>query len=60
MREDEEPSVRLDQPKPVGEMSVAELDAYAAKLEAELERVRETARQKRAYLDGAESLFKGG
>jgi uncharacterized small protein (DUF1192 family) len=58
MRDDEEPSVRLDQPRPLNDLSVEELDAYAAKLERELEQVREVARRKREYLRGAASLFK--
>ena len=58
MRDDEEPSVRLDQPRPLNDLSVEELDAYAAKLERELEQVRGVARQKRQYLEGAASLFK--
>jgi len=58
MRDDEEPSVRLDQPRPLNDLSVEELDAYAAKLEGELEKVRDVARQKREYLQGAAGLFK--
>lgn len=60
MRDDEEPSVRLDRPKPLTEMSVEELDAYAERLESELRQVRETARQKREYLKSVDGLFKGG
>ena len=59
MREDEEPSVRLDQPRPLNDLSVAELDAYAARLERELEQVRAVASRKRDYLQGVENLFKG-
>jgi hypothetical protein len=58
MRDDEEPSVRLDQPRPLNDLSIEELDAYAAKLERELAQVRDFARQKREYLQGAASLFK--
>ncbi|MBK1696071.1 DUF1192 family protein [Rhodovibrio salinarum] len=58
MRDDEEPSVRLDQPRPLNDLSVEELDAYAGKLERELDQVREVAQRKRAYMQGAESLFK--
>ena len=58
MRNDDEPSVRLDQPRALTDLSVEELDVYAGKLERELEQVREVARQKRAYMQGAASLFK--
>lgn len=58
MRDDEEPSVRLERPKPLEDMSVEELEHYAGKLEGELEQVRETIKGKRDYLSGAQGLFK--
>jgi uncharacterized small protein (DUF1192 family) len=58
MRDDAEPSVRLERPKALEEMSVDELEHYAGKLEAELEQVRATIRQKRDYLSGAQGFFK--
>jgi uncharacterized small protein (DUF1192 family) len=39
-------------------MGVDELEAYLAELEQEADRVREKIAAKKAYLSGAESLFK--
>ena len=58
MRDDEEPSVRLERPKPLDDMSVEELEHYAGRLEAELEQVRDTVKRKQDYLSGAHGLFK--
>ena len=58
MRNDEEPSVRLERPKPLDDMSVEELQHYAGRLEGELEQVHRTIERKRAYISGAEGLFK--
>lgn len=58
MRDDEDPSVRLERPKPLEDMAVEELEHYAGRLERELEQVRETIKGKRDYLSGAQGLFK--
>lgn len=58
MRDDEEPSVRLERPKALEDMAVDELEHYAQKLESELQQVRDTIQRKRDYLSGAEGLFK--
>ncbi len=51
---------RKQQPKPkdLGAMGVDELEAYLAELEQEADRVREKIAAKKAYLSGAEALFK--
>lgn len=56
--EDLQPRVRLAQNKPIEELSVEELKAYAEALERELQQVRAALEGKEAYLSGAESLFK--
>ncbi|WP_161958791.1 DUF1192 family protein [Ferruginivarius sediminum] len=56
--EDLQPRARLAADKPLEEYSVEELEAYGEALERELEQVRATLKGKRAYLSGAESLFK--
>ena len=56
--EDLEPRTKKPKPKDLEGLGVEELEAYLAKLEAEAERVREKIAAKKAYLSGADSLFK--
>ncbi len=57
----EDLETRKQQPKPkdLESMGVEELEEYLAELESEAERVREKIAAKKAYLSGADSLFKG-
>ena len=56
--EELEPRKQTPKPKDLEAMGVEELEAYLAELEQEAERVREKIAAKKAYLSGAESLFK--
>lgn len=56
--EDLEPRKQKPKPKDLEAMGVDELEAYLAELEAEAERVRQKIAAKKAYLSGAEGLFK--
>ena len=56
--EDLEPRKQKPKPKDLEAMGVDELEAYLAELEQEADRVREKVAAKKAYLSGAESLFK--
>ena len=53
-----EPRKQKPKPKDLEAMGVDELEAYLSELEQEAERVREKIAAKKAYLSGAESLFK--
>lgn len=53
-----EPRKQQPKPKNLEAMGVDELEAYLAELEEEAERVRAKIAAKKAYLSGAESLFK--
>jgi uncharacterized small protein (DUF1192 family) len=53
-----EPRKQHPKPKDLEAMGVDELEAYLAELEQEADRVREKIAAKKAYLSGAESLFK--
>ena len=53
-----EPRKQQPKPKDLEVMGVDELEAYMAELEAEVARVREKIAAKKAYLSGADSLFK--
>ncbi|MEE8227354.1 MAG: DUF1192 family protein [Kiloniellales bacterium] len=57
--EDLEPRKQPPKPKDLESMGVEELEEYLAELESEAERVREKIAAKKAYLSGADSLFKG-
>ncbi|MEE8144272.1 MAG: DUF1192 family protein [Kiloniellales bacterium] len=57
--EDLEPRKQQPKPKDLESMGVEELEEYLAELESEAERVREKIAAKKAYLSGADSLFKG-
>ncbi|MDJ0936173.1 MAG: DUF1192 domain-containing protein [Kiloniellales bacterium] len=56
--EDLEPRTKQPKPKDLENLGVEELEEYLAKLEAEAERVKEKIAAKKAYLSGADSLFK--
>ncbi|MEE8501135.1 MAG: DUF1192 family protein [Kiloniellales bacterium] len=57
--EDLEPRKQQPKPKDLESMGVEELEEYLAELESEADRVREKIAAKKAYLSGADSLFKG-
>ncbi len=56
--EDLEPRTKQPKPKDLESLGVEELEDYLTKLEAEAERVKEKIAAKKAYLSGADSLFK--
>ena len=56
--EDLEPLSKKPKPKDLDSLGVAELEDYLAELEAEMTRVREKLAAKKAYLSGADNLFK--
>jgi uncharacterized small protein (DUF1192 family) len=56
--DDLEPRKQKPKPRDLEAMGVDELEAYLAELEQEANRVREKIAAKKAYLSGAESLFK--
>ena len=56
--EDLEPLKKKPKPKDLDNLGVDELEDYLAELEAEMARVREKLAAKKAYLSGAEGLFK--
>lgn len=56
--DDLQPRKRLAEPPKLEDMSVEELESYLEELEAEMRRVKETVEAKRAYISGAEGLFK--
>ena len=56
--DDLEPRKPKSQPKDLEAMGVEELEAYLAELETEAGRVREKIAAKKAYKEGAASLFK--
>jgi uncharacterized small protein (DUF1192 family) len=53
-----EPRKQQPKPKDLEAMGVDELEAYLAELRQEADRVREKISAKKAYLSGAEGLFK--
>ena len=56
--DDLEPRKQQPKPKDLEVMGVDELEAYLGELEAEANRVREKIAAKKAYLSGADALFK--
>ncbi len=56
--EDLEPRKQQPKPKDLESLGVEELEEYLAELESEAERVREKIAAKKAYLSGADNLFK--
>ena len=56
--EDLEPRKPVSKPKDLEAMGVEELEAYLAELEDEATRVKEKIAAKKAYKEGAASLFK--
>ena len=56
--EDLEPRKAKPKPKDLDVMGVEELEEYLAELEAEAARVNERIAAKKAYLSGADDLFK--
>ena len=56
--DDLEPRKQQPKPKDLEAMGVDELEAYLGELEEEANRVREKIAAKKAYLSGADSLFK--
>jgi uncharacterized small protein (DUF1192 family) len=53
-----EPRKKKTQPKDLDALGVEQLEEYLAELEAEAERVRAKLAEKKAYLAGAQALFK--
>ncbi len=56
--DDLEPRKTKPKPKDLDVLGVEELEGYLAELEAEAARVKEKLAAKKAYLSGAEGLFK--
>jgi len=56
--EDLEPRQRKPQPKPLDGLSVGELEAYIAELEAEIARARGMIAAKQSHKSAADALFK--
>ena len=56
--DDLEPRKQKPKPKDLEAMGVDELEEYLAELEAEAGRVRDKIAAKKAYLSGADALFK--
>ena len=56
--DDLEPAKKPPKPKDLSTWSVEELDAYIARLEAEIARVREVVAAKQSHRSGAEALFR--
>ncbi len=56
--EDLEPRKAATKPKDLEVMGIEELEAYLAELETEAARVKDKIAAKKAYLSGAEGLFK--
>ena len=56
--DDLEPLSKKPKPKDLDNLGVDELEDYLAELETEMTRVREKLAAKKAYLSGAEGLFK--
>ncbi len=56
--EDLEPRKQKPKPKDLDVMGVEELEEYLAELNGEAERVKEKIAAKKAYLSGAQGLFK--
>ena len=56
--EDLEPRKQKPKPKDLDVMGVEELEEYLAELNGEAERVKQKIAAKKAYLSGAEGLFK--
>jgi uncharacterized small protein (DUF1192 family) len=56
--EDLEPRNKVKKPKPLDDMSVADLKEYVAALQAEIARVETAIKAKQAHLEAMNSLFK--
>ncbi|MGF1610270.1 MAG: DUF1192 domain-containing protein [Kiloniellales bacterium] len=56
--EDLEPRKQKPKPKDLDALGVDELEDYLAELEAEILRVKDKIKGKKAYLSGADALFK--
>jgi uncharacterized small protein (DUF1192 family) len=56
--EDMEPTKKIKKPKPLDDMSVADLKEYVAALQAEIVRVEATIKAKTAHLEAMNALFK--
>jgi uncharacterized small protein (DUF1192 family) len=56
--EDLEPRNKVKKPKPLDDMSVADLKDYVAALQAEILRVEATIKAKQAHLEAMNALFK--
>ena len=56
--EDLEPRKATPKPKDLEAMGIEELEEYLAELETEAARVKDKITAKKAYLSGAEGLFK--
>lgn len=57
--DDLEPRKTKPKPKDLDVMGVEELEEYLAELDTEAARVKQKLAAKKAYLSGAEGLFKG-
>lgn len=56
--EDLEPRKQTKKPKPLDDMSVADLKEYVAALQAEIVRVEAAIKAKQAHMEAMNSLFK--
>jgi uncharacterized small protein (DUF1192 family) len=56
--EDLEPRNQIKKPKPLDDMSVADLKDYVAALQAEIVRVEGAIKAKQAHLEAMSALFK--
>ncbi len=57
--EDLEPRAKAKKPKPLDDLSVADLKDYVTALKAEIARVEAAIKAKQAHLEAMEALFKG-
>jgi uncharacterized small protein (DUF1192 family) len=56
--EDLEPRKQTKKPKPLDDMSVADLKEYVAAMQAEIARVEAAIKAKQAHMEAMNSLFK--
>jgi uncharacterized small protein (DUF1192 family) len=56
--EDLEPRKQTKKPKPLDDMSVADLKEYVAAMQAEITRVEAAIKAKQAHMEAMNSLFK--
>ena len=56
--EDLEPTKKIKKPKPLDDMSVADLKEYVAAMQTEIVRVEAAIKAKQAHMEAMNSLFK--